>query len=106
MLDVARALEGQLTASLHAAPEDLDLAQELLPLPSERAGRLIFGGLPTGVEVNAAMVHGGPHPASSSPRDSSIGSLALRRFLRPVCYQNLPQELLPLELRDRPVRGA
>jgi NADP-dependent aldehyde dehydrogenase len=106
MLEVARGLEGQLTASLHAADEDLDLARELLPLLSERAGRVIFGGLPTGVEVNAAMVHGGPYPASSSPRDSSIGSLALRRFLRPVCYQNLPQALLPLELRDRPVHGA
>lgn len=99
MLNVARALEGQLTASLHAADEDLDLARELLPLLSERAGRVIFGGLPTGVEVNAAMVHGGPHPASSSPRDSSIGSLALRRFLRPVCYQNLPAALLPPELQ-------
>jgi 2,5-dioxopentanoate dehydrogenase len=99
MLAVARSLEGQLTASMYAANEDLDLAQELLPLLSESAGRLVFGGLPTGVEVTAAMVHGGPHPTSSSSRDSSIGSLALHRFQRPVCYQNMPEALLPAELR-------
>ena len=65
-----------------------------------KAGRILANGWPTGVEVTHAMVHGGPWPATSDPRTTSVGSLAIDRFLRPVCYQNLPAELLPAELRD------
>lgn len=95
-------LEGQLTATLHGsdAPADLAAAAALLPVVEERAGRLIWNGWPTGVEVTHAMVHGGPFPATTAPWTTSVGTLAIERFLRPVAYQNLPQSLLPEELRD------
>ncbi|MEU7484425.1 aldehyde dehydrogenase (NADP(+)) [Streptomyces sp. NPDC042319] len=98
--DVVRALEGQLTATVHTADTDLDDARTLLPLLERRAGRVLFNGWPTGVEVGHAMVHGGPHPATSDARTTSVGSLAIDRFLRPVAYQSLPDPLLPPPLQD------
>ena len=93
-------LEGQLTATVHYDPSDRDAARALLPVLEDRVGRILFNGWPTGVEVGHAMVHGGPFPATSDSRTTSVGSLAIRRFLRPVSYQDLPSDLLPAELRD------
>lgn len=100
MLSVARTIEGQLTATLHLEVEDHPLAARLIPLLEEKAGRILANGWPTGVEVCHAMVHGGPFPATSDPRATSVGTLAIRRFLRPVCYQDLPEALLPEAVRD------
>ncbi|MFD2665841.1 aldehyde dehydrogenase (NADP(+)) [Halomonas halophila] len=97
---VAESLEGQLTATLQMDDADLDAARALLPTLERRAGRVMANGWPTGVEVCHAMVHGGPYPATSDSRTTSVGSAAIHRFLRPVCYQNLPQGLLPEALRD------
>jgi NADP-dependent aldehyde dehydrogenase len=95
MAAVAGALEGQLTATLHLDAADHALAARLLPVLEDKAGRILANGWPTGVEVCHAMVHGGPFPATSDPRSTSVGTLAIRRFLRPVCYQDLPDALLP-----------
>src|SRR5688500_12069106 len=92
-------LEGQLTATLHVTADDAPLAKRLLPILERKAGRVLANGWPTGVEVAHAMVHGGPFPATSDGRSTSVGTLAIDRFLRPVCYQDLPEELLPDELR-------
>jgi alpha-ketoglutaric semialdehyde dehydrogenase len=100
MLQVARHIEGQLTATVHAASADGSLAARLLPILERKAGRILFNGFPTGVEVSHAMVHGGPFPATSDSRCTSVGASAIDRFLRPVCYQNLPEELLPEALQD------
>lgn len=100
MLLVATGLEGQLTATLQMDDSDLEVASALLPILEEKAGRVMVNGWPTGVEVCHAMVHGGPFPATSDSRSTSVGSGAIQRFLRPVCYQNLPQALLPKSLRD------
>jgi NADP-dependent aldehyde dehydrogenase len=100
MLAVARHLEGQLTATVHATPEDRPLAGSLLPTLERKAGRILFNGFPTGVEVSHAMVHGGPFPATSDSRSTSVGASAIERFLRPVCYQDVPADLLPQALRD------
>jgi 2,5-dioxopentanoate dehydrogenase len=100
MVSAIDGLEGQLTASLHMADEDLPIAQRLMPGLQRRAGRILANGWPTGVEVGHAMVHGGPFPATSDGRSTSVGSLAIERFLRPVCYQDLPDGLLPPALRD------
>jgi 2,5-dioxopentanoate dehydrogenase len=97
---VSEKLEGQLTATLHMEPADVEIARRLLPILERKAGRILANGWPTGVEVGHAMVHGGPFPATSDSRTTSVGSLAIRRFLRPVCYQDLPDDLLPEELRD------
>jgi len=97
---VAEHLEGQLTATLQMDDGDLETARGLLPILERRAGRVMANGWPTGVEVCHAMVHGGPYPATSDSRTTSVGSAAIQRFLRPVCYQNLPQGLLPEALRD------
>lgn len=99
MLAVARGLEGQLTATLHLDEGDHEPARALLPVLEDRAGRILANGWPTGVEVCHAMVHGGPFPATSDPRSTSVGTLAIRRFLRPVCYQDLPDALLPDALK-------
>lgn len=93
-------LEGQLTATIHMADGDADAARRLMPLLEEKVGRILFNGFPTGVEVSPAMVHGGPFPATSDGRTTSVGTLAIRRFLRPVCYQDTPAALLPEALRD------
>lgn len=100
MAAVAKALEGQLTATLHLEPDDHPIARTLLPILEEKAGRILANGWPTGVEVCHAMVHGGPFPATSDPRSTSVGTLAIRRFLRPVAYQDLPDGLLPDAIRD------
>lgn len=97
---VLRGLEGQLTATLHMDAADEALAATLLPVLEVKAGRILANGWPTGVEVCHAMVHGGPFPATSDPRTTSVGSMAIDRFLRPVSYQNLSVGLLPPELRD------
>ena len=99
MLAVARSLAGQLTASLHLEAGDEALAAKLLPVLERKAGRLLANGFPTGVEVADAMVHGGPYPASTNFGATSVGTMAIRRFLRPVCYQDIPVALLPEDLR-------
>jgi NADP-dependent aldehyde dehydrogenase len=95
-----RSLHGQLTATLIAEPADLQNFASLVPVLEQKAGRLLLNGYPTGVEVCDAMVHGGPYPATSDARGTSVGSLAIDRFLRPVCYQNYPDALLPDALKD------
>jgi len=100
MRAIAERLEGQLTATIHMADGDADLARALLPTLERKAGRVLFNGFPTGVEVAHAMVHGGPFPATSDSRTTSVGAAAIERFLRPVCWQNAPAELLPPELAD------
>ena len=100
MREVLQALEGQLTITLHLDEADWPIAQRLLPLIERKAGRVLVNGFPTGVEVAHAMVHGGPFPATSDSRTTSVGSLAIERFLRPVCYQDFPVALLPPALRD------
>jgi len=93
-------LEGQLTATLHMDEADHVATQELLPTLERKAGRILANNWPTGVEVCQAIVHGGPWPASSDSRSTSVGTAAIYRFLRPVCYQDIPQALLPEALRD------
>ncbi|MEU2006515.1 aldehyde dehydrogenase (NADP(+)) [Rhodococcus sp. NPDC019627] len=97
---VAARLEGQLTATVHADEEDLGEAGRLLSVLELKAGRILFDGWPTGVEVGHAMVHGGPYPATSDSRTTSVGSLAIERFLRPVAYQDVPPSLLPTAVAD------
>jgi NADP-dependent aldehyde dehydrogenase len=105
LVDVLEHLEGQLTATLHLVKGDEALAARLIPVLERKAGRLIANGWPTGVEVSHAMVHGGPFPATSDGRSTSVGTLAIERFLRPVCYQDFPDSLLPEALRaDAPSR--
>lgn len=99
LLSVLKGLEGQLTATLHMDAADEALAARLMPVLEVKAGRILANGWPTGVEVCHAMVHGGPFPATSDPRTTSVGSMAIDRFLRPVSYQNLSDSLLPPELR-------
>jgi NADP-dependent aldehyde dehydrogenase len=93
-------LHGQLTATLIGEAQDLQEHAELLALLDQKVGRVLFNGYPTGVEVCDAMVHGGPYPATSDARGTSVGSLAIERFLRPVCYQNCPDALLPEPLKN------
>jgi NADP-dependent aldehyde dehydrogenase len=100
MIAVARHLEGQLTATLLMDKDDVELARRLLPVLERKAGRILANGFPTGVEVSYAMVHGGPYPATSDSRSTSVGAMAIERFLRPVCYQDLPAALLPEALAD------
>jgi 2,5-dioxopentanoate dehydrogenase len=92
---VARSLRGQLTCTLHLDYGDTAQAQSLLLVLERKAGRVLANGFPTGVEVADSMVHGGPYPASTNFGATSVGTLSIRRFLRPVCYQNLPEALLP-----------
>jgi len=93
MQDAARALVGQLTATLHMDDADTEAVQTLLPILERKAGRILANGFPTGVEVADSMVHGGPYPASTNFGATSVGTLSIRRFLRPVCYQNMPETL-------------
>ena len=97
---VLASLEGQLTATLHMVEGDYAAAKTLLPVLEKIAGRVLANGWPTGVEVTHAMVHGGPFPATSDGRSTSVGTLAIERYLRPVSYQDLPEELLPEVLKD------
>ena len=101
----ARSFDGNLTATVHAEPGEQDFARPLLRELRERAGRIVWNGWPTGVAVSWAMHHGGPYPATSAPLHTSVGMTAIRRFLRPVTYQDCPQELLPQVLRDSAAGG-
>lgn len=92
---IARGLKGQLTCTLHVETEDAELTRALIPILERKAGRILANGFPTGVEVADAMVHGGPYPASTNYGASSVGTIAIRRFLRPVCYQNISEMFLP-----------
>jgi NADP-dependent aldehyde dehydrogenase len=100
MLAAAEKLEGQLTATVHGTEEDLKAHADLLAILRTKAGRLLFNGFPTGVEVCHAMVHGGPYPATADGRSTSVGTRAIERFARPVCYQNFPDTALPDELKE------
>lgn len=100
MLELSRHLSGSLTSTLHADKQEYDLAKQLLPQMESIAGRIVFNGWPTGVEVSHAMVHGGPYPASTMPASTSVGSQAIKRWLRPVAYQSLPDELLPEAIKQ------
>lgn len=97
--------EGQLTAEVHLANADLEKAQRLLPIFEERFGRILINGLGTGVEVCHAMMHGGPHPATSDSRSTSVRSLAIRRFPRARAYQDVPDDLRPESLRENSAPG-
>ena len=99
MLAVAQSLEGQLTCTLHLDDADTALGQSLMPILERKAGRVLANGFPTGVEVVDAQVHGGPYPASTNFGATSVGTLSIRRWLRPVAYQNLPEALLPADLK-------
>ena len=100
LLSLARQLEGHLTATLHATDDDLREYTDLVAVLERKVGRLLINGFPTGVEVCHSMVHGGPFPATTDSRTTSVGTLAIKRFSRPVCYQNFPQFALPDELKD------
>jgi 2,5-dioxopentanoate dehydrogenase len=100
MLNAARMLEGQLTATIHGTDNDLLQNRELVEIAASKAGRLVCNGFPTGVEVCHAMTHGGPYPACSDGRSTSVGTRAIERFVRPVCYQGFPEAALPDELKE------
>lgn len=95
MMKVANTLQGQLTCTLHMDDADTDVAKTMMPVLERKAGRVLANGFPTGVEVCDSMVHGGPYPASTNFGATSVGTLSIRRFTRPVCYQNIPASLLP-----------
>ncbi|MCX5496704.1 aldehyde dehydrogenase (NADP(+)) [Kaistia dalseonensis] len=101
MIEAAERMEGQLTATLQLDEADIDTARRLMPTLERKVGRILANGWPTGVEVSHAMVHGGPFPATSDSRSTSVGTLSIRRFLRPVSYQNLPDALLPTVLQAK-----
>ena len=105
MVRYAESLEGQLTASLHGTEEDLRTYEGLVRVLERKVGRLVFNGFPTGIEVCAAMHHGGPYPATTDSHFTSIGTASIFRFARPVCFQGFPDAALPLELRNQNVRG-
>ena len=100
LVAVAESVEGQLTATIHADPSEHNDVRRLLPVLERKVGRILYNGWPTGVEVNHSMVHGGPFPATSDSRTTSVGTLAIHRFLRPVAYQNLPDDLRPAAIAD------
>ncbi|MEM9831112.1 MAG: aldehyde dehydrogenase (NADP(+)) [Bacteroidota bacterium] len=100
MLEVAKNLEGHLTATLHATENDLAEYADLIAILERKVGRLLVNGFPTGVEVCHAMVHGGPYPATTDSRTTSVGTLAIKRFTRPISYQNFPQNGLPDALKN------
>jgi NADP-dependent aldehyde dehydrogenase len=99
-LRAAHALDGHLTATLLGSEADLAAHADLVAVLQEKAGRLIFNGFPTGVEVSHAMVHGGPYPSTSDPRYTSVGPAAIYRFAKPVCFQNFPDAQVPAELQS------
>lgn len=98
-LEMAAKLSGHLTATVHGSEEELTEYADLLEILEQKVGRLIINGFPTGVEVSHAMVHGGPYPATTDSRSTSVGTLAITRFTRPVCFQDMPDALLPDELK-------
>jgi NADP-dependent aldehyde dehydrogenase len=96
MFHLAEVMPGQLTGTIHAAENDYPTAKELIELLTQKVGRVIMNGYPTGVEVSHAMIHGGPYPATTDSRVTSVGTSSIYRFTRPVCYQNIPHSLLPV----------
>ena len=102
---VAEALSGQLTATIHGTADELREHSRLVDILQRKVGRLLFNGFPTGVEVGHAIHHGGPYPASSDSRSTSVGTASITRFARPVCFQNFPEESLPAALGGRNVLG-
>jgi NADP-dependent aldehyde dehydrogenase len=98
VVEIAKSLQGQLTCTLHMDDGDAGEARQLMPILERKAGRVLANGYPTGVEVCDAMVHGGPYPASTNFGATSVGTLSIRRFLRPVCYQNMPEAVLPADI--------
>lgn len=102
---IAESLEGHLTATIHGTPDDLKQHRRLVTILERKVGRLLFGGFPTGVEVCHAMHHGGPYPATIDPHFTSIGTAAIHRFARPICYQSFPDDALPVQLRNRNAMG-
>lgn len=100
LIRAAEEMEGQLTATVHATKEDVVQYQDLIAVLEKKVGRIIINGYPTGVEVGNAMVHGGPYPSTTDARTTSVGTRAIFRFARPVCYQGFPNEALPAELQD------
>jgi NADP-dependent aldehyde dehydrogenase len=105
LVHIAHQLEGQLTATIHGTVEDLANATDLIAVLERKAGRLLVNGFPTGVEVCPSMNHGGPYPATTDERFTSVGTAAIQRFVRPVCYQSFPASALPPELIDANPRG-
>ena len=105
LVGVADALEGQLTASIHGTAAELEAGAPLVEALRRKVGRLIFNGFPTGVEVGHAMQHGGPYPATTDARTTSVGTASIARFARPVCWQDFPDAALPPALRNRNVLG-
>ena len=101
LLAAARSLNGQLTATVHGSPTELDDYADLFNVLERKAGRILLNGFPTGVEVCDSMNHGGPFPATTDSRSTSVGTAAIKRFLRPVCYQNFPQAMLPEPLKNK-----
>lgn len=99
-LNIARNLSGHLTATVHGTDQDLIDYKDLLDILEQKVGRIVINGFPTGVEVCHAMVHGGPYPSTTDGRSTSVGTAAIHRFTRPVCYQGLPDQLLPDELKN------
>ena len=100
MLAAIEQLEGQLTATVHASANEGDEAAKLFAALEPKTGRLILNGFPTGVEVCHSMVHGGPYPATSDGRSTSVGTLAIERFTRHVAWQNIPDAQLPMALQE------
>jgi len=105
LYQLAAQLDGQLTATIHGTPADLEEYAPLVSILENKAGRVIVNGFPTGVEVCPSMQHGGPYPATTDSRSTSVGTAAINRFVRPVAYQNFPPSLLPRELQDGNPRG-
>jgi NADP-dependent aldehyde dehydrogenase len=105
LLEAARGLSGHLTATVHGTDADLAEHEELLKVLRRKVGRVVVNGFPTGVEVCSSMHHGGPYPATSDARATSVGTAAILRFARPVCFQDFPQTALPAELQDQNPRG-
>lgn len=105
LLRIAEGLEGQLTATVHGTDEDIAEYRDLVALLETKVGRLLFNGYPTGVEVGSSMNHSGPYPATTDCRFTSVGTAAIYRFARPLCYQNCPDSLLPVELQEGNPRG-
>jgi NADP-dependent aldehyde dehydrogenase len=97
----ARAMEGHLTATIHGTDADLKEFAPLIAILEERVGRIVFNGFPTGVEVCPSQNHGGPYPATTDGKFTSVGTAAIYRFVRPIAYQNLPDAALPQELRNK-----
>jgi len=105
LMTVANSMKGHLTAAIFATKQDQQLAAQLLPSLQQRVGRVLFDGYGTGVELSSAMSHGGPYPSSSAGQTTSVGTRAIERFTRPLCYQNTPDALLPSELQNANPNG-